>query len=137
MGVLGFGGTGRAIARRAGAFGMNVLALDEWPVVPSDGVKEVWGRDRLEELLAASDVVTVCCPLTAETKNLLNDTTFNQMKRGAFVVNVTRGEIIDGDALLRAVQDGPLAVGAGLDVAPLGRSPSRHPHLWTLEKRSS
>ena len=131
MGVLGFGGTGRAMARRAGAFGMNVLALDEWPVPPSDGVKEVWGRDRLEELLAASDVVAVCCPLTAETKNVLNDTTLSQMKRGAFILNVTRGEIIDGDALVRALQDGRCG-GAGLDVAPLEPLPADHP-LWTLE----
>ena len=63
---------------------MQVLAIDEWPVSPSDGVKEVWKRDRLPELLAASDVVAVCCPLTAETRNLFNDTTFTQMKRGAF-----------------------------------------------------
>ncbi|MGE0820673.1 MAG: D-2-hydroxyacid dehydrogenase [Candidatus Binatia bacterium] len=131
IGIIGFGGTGRAMARRAVAFGMNVLALDEWPVPPSDGVHEVWKRDRLPELLAASDVVAVCCPLTAETRNLLNDTTFSQMKRGAFLVNVTRGEIIDGDALVHALQDGRCA-GAGLDVAPQEPLPAEHP-LWTLE----
>jgi phosphoglycerate dehydrogenase-like enzyme len=131
MGIVGFGGTGRAMARRAVAFGMRVLALDEWPVPPSDGVREVWGRDRLAELLAASDVIAVCCPLTSETRNLFNDTTFTQMKRGAFLVNVTRGEIIDGDALVRALQDGRCG-GAGLDVAPLEPLPADHP-LWTLE----
>ncbi len=131
MGIVGFGGTGRAMARRAVAFGMNVLALDEWPVPPSDGVREVWGRDRLAELLAASDVVAVGCPLTATTRNLFNDTTFSQMKRGAFIINVTRGEIIDGDALVRALKDGRCG-GAGLDVAPLEPLPADHP-LWTLE----
>ena len=131
MGIVGFGGTGRAMARRAVAFGMHVLALDEWPVPPSDGVREVWGRDRLAELLAASDVVAVCCPLTTETRNLFNDAAFTQMKRGAFLVNVTRGEIIDGDALVRALQDGRCG-GAGLDVAPLEPLPADHP-LWTLE----
>lgn len=131
MGIIGFGGTGRAMARRAVAFGMRVLALDEWPVPPSDGVHEVWGRDRLTELLAASDVVAVCCPLTAETRGLLNEATFTQMKRGAFLVNVTRGEIIDGEALVRALQDGRCG-GAALDVAPLEPLPADHP-LWALE----
>lgn len=131
MGIIGFGGTGRAMARRAVAFGMHVLALDEWPVPPSDGVREVWKRDRLPELLAASDVVAVCCPLTPQTRNLFNDAAFTQMKRGAFLVNVTRGEIIDGDALVRALQDGRCG-GAGLDVAPLEPLPADHP-LWTLE----
>lgn len=131
MGIVGFGGTGRAMARRAVAFGMRVLALDEWPVPPSDGVKEVWGRDRLTELLAASDVVAICCPLTMETRNLFNDAAFTTMKRGAFLVNVTRGEIIDGEALVRALQDGRCG-GAALDVAPLEPLPADHP-LWTLE----
>lgn len=131
MGIIGFGGTGRAMAHRAVAFGMNVLALDEWPVAPSDGVKEVWGRDRLSELLAASDVVAIGCPLTAQTRNLINDTTLSQMKRGAFIVNVTRGEVIDGDALVKALQDGRCA-GAGLDVAPQEPLPADHP-LWKLD----
>jgi len=131
MGIVGFGGTGRAMARRAVAFGMNVLALDEWPVPPSDGVSDVWGRDRLPELLAASDVVAVCCPLSPKTRNLFDDAAFTQMKRGAFLVNVTRGEIMDGDALVRALQDGRCG-GAALDVAPLEPLPADHP-LWTLE----
>jgi phosphoglycerate dehydrogenase-like enzyme len=110
---------------------MQVLALDEWPVQPSDGVREVWGRDRLAELLAASDVVAVCCPLTVETRQLFNDAAFNQMKRGALLVNVTRGEIIDGEALVRALHDGRCG-GAALDVAPLEPLPADHP-LWGFE----
>jgi phosphoglycerate dehydrogenase-like enzyme len=131
MGIIGFGGTGRAMARRAVAFGMQVLALDAWPVQPSDGVREVWGRDRLGELLAASDVVAICCPLTAETRHLFNDVTLTQMKRGAFLVNVTRGEIVDGEALVRALQDGRCG-GAALDVAPVEPLPADH-LLWTFE----
>jgi phosphoglycerate dehydrogenase-like enzyme len=110
---------------------MQVLALDEWPVQPSDGVREVWGRDRFAELLAASDVVAVCCPLTAETRHVFNDTAFTQMKRGALLINVTRGEIINGEALVGALQDGRCG-GAGLDVAPLEPLPADHP-LWTFE----
>ena len=131
MGIVGFGGTGRAMARRATAFGMRVLALDEWPVSPSDEVHEVWGRERLAELLGSSDVVAVCCPLTAQTRHLLNDTTFAQLKPGGLVINVTRGEIIDGDALVRALRDGRCG-GAGLDVAPREPLPAAHP-LWTFD----
>ncbi|HXG21647.1 MAG TPA: D-2-hydroxyacid dehydrogenase [Methylomirabilota bacterium] len=131
MGIIGFGGTGRAMARRAVAFGMRVLALDEHPVPPSDGVRAVWSRDRLAELLAASDVVAICCPLTTTTRHLFNDAAFAQMKRGALLINVTRGEIIDGEALVRALRDGRCG-GAGLDVAPLEPLPAEHP-LWTFE----
>ncbi len=131
MGIVGFGGTGHAMARRAVAFGMHVLALDEQPVPASDGVDVVWGRNRLEELVTSSDVVAVCCPLTTETRQLFNDTTFAHMKQGALLVNVTRGEIVDGEALVRALQDGRCG-GAALDVAPIEPLPADHP-LWTFE----
>ena len=105
MGVIGFGGTGRALATRAAAFGMNVLAADVYPVPPSDGVEEVWPMDRLAELLGASDVVAIGAPLTDKTRGLLDNSTFSAMKRGALIVNVTRGEIIDGDALVAALRE--------------------------------
>ncbi len=131
MGIVGFGGTGRAMARRAVAFGMRVLALDEQPVPASDGVDAVWGRERLAELLAASDVVAICCPLTAETRQMFNAAAFADLKPGALLVNVTRGEIIDGEALVQALQDGRCG-GAALDVAPVEPLPADHP-LWTFE----
>jgi phosphoglycerate dehydrogenase-like enzyme len=130
LGVIGFGGTGRALARRAVAFGMKVLAVDTWPVAPSDGVTEVWGLDRTADLLRASDVVAIGAPLTAETRGLLDDKAFDTMKRGALLVNVTRGEIVDGDALVRALRDGRCG-GAALDVAPVEPLPADHP-LWTF-----
>lgn len=132
MGIIGFGGTGRAMARRATAFGMSCLAIDEHPVTPSDGVAEVWPASRLGDLLGASDVVAVCCPLTAETRGLLDDDAFAAMRPGAIVVNVTRGEIIDGDALVRALESGQLG-GAGLDVAPEEPLPAEHP-LWGFDQ---
>ncbi|HTO05937.1 MAG TPA: D-2-hydroxyacid dehydrogenase [Myxococcota bacterium] len=130
MGIVGFGGTGRAFARRAVAFGMRVLAVDAWPVPASDGASEVWGLDRLDELLAASDVVAIGAPLTAETRGLFGEKAFAKLKRGAYLVNVTRGEIVDGDALVAALRDGRLG-GAALDVAPKEPLPADHP-LWTL-----
>ena len=125
MGVLGFGGTGRAIAKRAVAFGMNTLAVDSYPSAPDHGVAEVWGLDRVDDLLAQSDVLAVCLPLTDETDRMFNTKTFAKMKPGSYIMNVTRGEIIDGDALVAALESGQLA-GAALDVAPGEPLPADH-----------
>lgn len=130
LGCIGFGGTGRALARRATAFGMHVLAVDAWPVPPSDGVAAVWGLERLAELLAASDIVAIACPLTEDTRGLLDDKAFSLMKPGALLVNVTRGEVVEGDALVRALRDGRCG-GAALDVAPVEPLPPEHP-LWGM-----
>lgn len=130
MGIVGFGGTGRAMAKRAVAFGMNTLAVDEFPSDPDHGVDEVWPTDRLDDLLAQSDVVAVCCPLTPTTDKLFDDEVFGTMRPGSYIVNVTRGEVIDGPALVRAL-DGHLG-GAALDVAPGEPLPKDHP-LFTLD----
>jgi len=131
MGVVGFGGTGRAMARRALGFGMKLLALDEMPVPGGDGVDEVWPTSRLGDLLAASDVVAVCCPLTEVTSRLFDDAAFAAMKPGAILVNVTRGEVVDGDALVRALSTGRLG-GAALDVIDGEPLPADHP-IWALD----
>jgi phosphoglycerate dehydrogenase-like enzyme len=128
MGIVGFGGTGRAMARRAVAFGMRCLAVDEMPVTGSDGVAEVWPTARLDDLLNVSDVVAICCPLTKATTGLFDDAAFAAMKPGAILVNVTRGEVVDGDALVRALEAGRLG-GAALDVVPIEPLPPDHP-LW-------
>ncbi len=130
MGIVGFGGTGRAIAKRAVAFGMHNIAVDVYPSPPEHGVPDVWGMDRLDELLATSDVVAVCLPLTADTDAMFNDEVFAKMKPGSYVMNVTRGEIIHGEALVRALESGHLG-GAALDVAPGEPLPPDHP-LFTL-----
>lgn len=129
MGVVGFGGTGRHIARRAAAFGMRVLAVDCDPVPPSPEVQEVWGSARLAEMLGQSDVVASGLPLTKDSHHLFNAKTFAQMKKGALFVNVTRGELFDDAALIAAIKSGHLA-GAGLDVGPEEPLPTDHP-LWT------
>jgi phosphoglycerate dehydrogenase-like enzyme len=131
MGVVGFGGTGRAIAKRAVAFGMSVMAVDALPVPASDGVDEVWTLDRLDELLDQSDIVAIGAPLTADTAGLINAQAFQQMRKGALIMNVTRGEIIDGDALVEALRSGRCG-GAALDVAPEEPLPPEHP-LWTFD----
>ncbi len=131
MGIVGFGGTGRAMARRALGFGMKLLALDEMEVPASDGVAEVWSASRLDDLLALSDVVAICCPLTKATSRLFDDRAFAAMKPGTILVNVTRGEVVDGDALVRALQSGQLG-GAALDVFDGEPLPADHP-IWGFD----
>jgi phosphoglycerate dehydrogenase-like enzyme len=131
MGIVGFGGTGRAMARRAVAFGMRVLAVDEIPGEPGQGVVEVWTADRLDELLSAADVVAVCCPLTNATRGLFDRDRLGRMQAGALLVNVTRGEIVDVDALVEALRSGHLG-GAALDVVAGEPLAVDHP-IWSCE----
>jgi phosphoglycerate dehydrogenase-like enzyme len=131
MGIVGFGGTGRATARRAVAFGMSCLAVDEMAVPAGDGVGEVWPATRLADLLGASDVVAICCPLTDATTGLFDDAAFAAMKPGAILVNVTRGEVVDDAALVRVLESGRLG-GAALDVTPVEPLSADHP-LWRFD----
>jgi phosphoglycerate dehydrogenase-like enzyme len=128
MGVVGFGGTGRAVARRAVGFGMRVLGLDIEPVAAEPGVEAIWPAERLADLLAASDVVVIGLPLTKATHHLFTRERFLQMKRSAILINVTRGEIVRGEDVLAALDEGLIA-GAGLDVTDPEPLPKDHP-LW-------
>ncbi|MFT6433120.1 MAG: phosphoglycerate dehydrogenase-like enzyme [Candidatus Azotimanducaceae bacterium] len=130
MGIIGLGGTGRAMARRAAAFGMTCIAVDRDNVPPCPEVSEVWGLDRLHELLAISDVVNVCTPLTDETRNMFNAKAFKLMKPTAYLLNVTRGEVMEEKALIDALQSGTIQ-GAALDVAPREPLPPESP-LWSM-----
>ncbi|HWC28802.1 MAG TPA: D-2-hydroxyacid dehydrogenase [Dehalococcoidia bacterium] len=130
LGIVGLGGTGRSVARRARAFGMDVIAVDSEKVEKTAEVSELWGMDRFHDMLGRSDVVVVCCPLTPETRGLFNDAAFAAMKPGAYLVNVTRGPIVDADSIVRALKAGKLGA-AGLDVTPIEPLPEDH-ELWTF-----
>ena len=129
MGIVGFGGTGRAVARRALGFGMRVLAADIEDVAAEPGVEAIWKPDRLHELLGRSDVVVIALPLTKATHHLFTRDLFRRMRPSAILVNITRGAIVYGDDLLVALEQGWLW-GAGLDVTDPEPLPSGHP-LWT------
>ena len=131
MGVLGLGGIGRAIAARAQAFEFNVIAADVEPIDKPDTVSELFDLDGLMVFLAKSNILMVCCPSTPETHKLLSDAQFNQMPDASFLVNVSRGRIIDETALITALQSGKLA-GAGLDVTYTEPCPPESP-LWKQE----
>ncbi len=123
LGLIGLGRIGSRVAQLAIAFGMRVIAYD--PYIRDDRAEEtgVERVDSVETVLARSDVVSVHAPLTEETHHLMNGSRFGQMKRGAFFVNVSRGGLVDEQALLDALDLGMLA-GAALDVfAPEPPSP--------------
>jgi phosphoglycerate dehydrogenase-like enzyme len=130
LGLIGVGKIGAEIARRAGAFGMTVLGVD--PVVRKvpEVLPEVWGIDRLPELLRESDFVVIAAPHTPETYKLIGAAQLASMKRTAYLINIGRGVIVDLEALTRALKAGEIA-GAGLDVFEVEPLPSGHP-LWSM-----
>lgn len=130
MGIFGFGGTGRAVARRAAAFGMSCVALDRDPVPGSPEVDVVLGPDTFDDLLGRSDVLAICCPLTPETRGKFDARAFAAMKSTAILVNVTRGEVMVEDDLVQALESGAIR-GAALDVAPT-EPLSAESRLWEL-----
>jgi phosphoglycerate dehydrogenase-like enzyme len=128
MGIVGFGGVGREVARRAVGFGMRVLGVDIEDVAPEPGVEAIWKPERMHEMLGQADVVVIGLPLTKATRHLFTRDLFRRMKPTAILINVTRGEIVYGDDLLAALNDG-LIWGAGLDVTDPEPLPKDHP-LW-------
>lgn len=130
MGLFGFGGTGRATARRAHGFGMEVVALDCDPVPPEFPVTEVWSNDRFDELVETSDVLAICVPLTQETRGVCDSTVFKRMKSTAILLNVTRGEVMIESDLIEALEQGEIA-GAALDVVPKEPISPENP-LWQM-----
>jgi phosphoglycerate dehydrogenase-like enzyme len=129
MGIVGFGGTGREVARRALGFGMRVLAEDVEDVPSMPGVEAVYKPDRLGDLLGASDAVVICLPLTKATHHMFSRDLFRQMQRTAILINVTRGGIVFGEDLKKAIDEGTIW-GAGLDVTDPEPLPLDHP-FWT------
>ena len=128
MGILGLGGIGRAIAARARAFEFDVVAADAEPIDKPDTVSELYGLDGLMDFLARSHILMVCCPSTPETHKLLSHAQFDRMLDPSYVVNVSRGKVIDEAALVAALQRGKIA-GAGLDVTYIEPCPPESP-LW-------
>jgi D-3-phosphoglycerate dehydrogenase len=117
LGVIGFGRIGQLVAKRAQSFEMEVLAFDKF--VSAERFRElgVAGVDSLEELLGASDLITLHVPKTPETEGLIDAEAIAAMKDGARLVNCARGELVDLDDLLGGLESGKLA-GAALDVFP-------------------
>ncbi len=112
LGIFGPGKIGRAVAERAKAFGMNIVAYA--PRIHGDEPDYIKLMS-LDDMLAVSDIVSMHCPLTPETEGIVNDDFINKMKNGAYFINTSRGTVVDENSLATALNSGKLA-GAGLDV---------------------
>src|SRR3954471_10354838 len=116
MGIVGLGSIGMEIARAASAFGMRVSAIRRRAELPvPEPVDEVLAPDRLLDMLSRFDVVVLSAPLTSDTQQMIGRHALTAIKRGAFVVNIGRGKLVDDDAMVEALIDGRLG-GAALDV---------------------
>jgi glyoxylate reductase len=115
LGIYGMGRIGRAVARRALAFGMRIIHHSRTPLSPEDARALGTEAVSFDNLLAWSDVVSLHAPLTEETRHAFDRGALGRMRRGAYLVNTARGALVDQAALVDALRDGPLA-GAGLDV---------------------
>lgn len=131
MGIIGLGTIGQAIAIRAAALGMRVAGVRRRPEQGSvAGVSEVYGPSQIGEVIASSDVLVLAAPWTGETDRLLDAAAIASMKRGAVVINVARGQLVDETALASALARGHLA-GAALDVFNEEPLPADSP-FWLL-----
>ena len=111
LGIVGMGNVGRSIRKLAQGFGLSISAMTRSPGHLPKGVAAV----DLETLLATSDIVVLCCPLTPETRGMISRQRIGLMKHGALLVNVSRGAVVDEPALTEALQAGRIG-GAALDV---------------------
>lgn len=129
--LIGMGGIGREFTSRAKALGMTVLAVRENPANGPCGADRVYGTAELDLVLPEADYVLVCSPLTPATARIINRERLKKMKKDAYLVNVSRGQLIDESALLEALKRRRIA-GAALDVfdhEPLPRSSK----FWGLD----
>ncbi len=130
LGIVGMGDIGKALARRARAFGMTIAYSNRKPVSPSVEAELAAEFMSLDELLATSDVISLNCPYSPSTHHLIGARELDLMKSSAFLVNTARGPIVDEAALVHALESNQIA-GAGLDV--FENEPTVHPGLRSLE----
>lgn len=125
LGIIGMGKIGRAVARRAVGFGMRILYFD-----PDDFDEPLAKKSSFEEILHASDFISLHVPLTRETHHLINQAVLEKMRPGAILINVSRGPVVDTNALYQALVDKRIG-GAALDVTDPEPLPPENP-LYSL-----
>jgi phosphoglycerate dehydrogenase-like enzyme len=144
IGIVGFGGIGREVARRVASLGARVIAAKRRPAQPGEAnlepvagggvlgsrIEMVWGPSGLDAVYRESDAIVVCAPDTPETRGMIDADALARMKAGAVLVNVARGRLVDEGALVAALREGRIR-GAGLDVFSQEPLPADSP-LWSL-----
>lgn len=128
MGIVGLGGIGMEMVKRAKGFDMHVIAVDAYRTERPDNVDELMPMDKLKDLMSRVDVVMIACPLTEETRGLINADNLSVMQQSAYFINVARGPIVKEDDLIQILKDGKIA-GAGLDVTEVEPLDQNSP-LW-------
>ncbi|WOJ95141.1 D-glycerate dehydrogenase [Congregibacter variabilis] len=131
LGIVGFGAIGQAVARRAAGFAMNVIYHGPSPKPEAEQQCGARHCATLDELLESSDIVSLNCPLTDDTRHLINEKTLAKFKPGAVLINTGRGPLVHEEALVHALESGHLS-GAGLDVFEF--EPAVTPTLLNLPK---
>src|SRR5882762_10296827 len=126
--IVGYGSIGREVAKRAKAFDMRVWGVTRSGAGDRTPVEKIFAAAQLREAMPGADYVLICAPETAETKQLIGAAEIARMKRGARVINVGRGSLLDEAALVQALESGALG-GAALDVAQTEPLPAESP-LW-------
>jgi phosphoglycerate dehydrogenase-like enzyme len=130
LGLVGLGGIGSAVAERARAFGMRVIAVRRHPAADPAPAHEQWGIERLHEMLARADSLVLAAPLTSETRGMIGSAELARLRPHAVVVNVGRGAVVDEPALIDALAQRRIA-GAALDVFAEEPLPESSP-LWSM-----
>ncbi len=130
LGIVGYGGIGRAAGRIGRAFGMRVLGTRRWPV-EDEVLDRFVPLEALHELLGESDYVVLCMPFSDETRGMIDAAALAAMRSSAVLINVARGGVVDEPALIEALRGGVIR-GATLDVVVEEPLPADSP-LWTLE----
>jgi len=128
--LIGVGAVGKTFAGYALAFGLRIIGVRRSPMAPGDPVDEMHPPSKLPEILPRADWIVIACPLTEETHNLINAAAFKRMKKGARIINIGRGEVIEEAALIEAIRSGHLG-GAALDAHIQEPLPKDSP-LWDL-----
>lgn len=131
IGIVGMGGIGMQMAKRAKGFDMHVIAVDAYRTEKPDNVDELMPIDQLSNLMSRVDVVMIACPLTEETRGLINASNLSVMQSTAFFINVARGPIVNEPDLIEVLQARKIA-GAGLDVTEVEPLSAESP-LWDLD----
>ena len=136
LGIVGMGRIGQAVAHRARAFGLNISYHNRKQL--PEAVERIFGAKyigNLDELVAEADIVTLHCPAGPDNRHMINARRIGLMKEGASLINTARGDLVDQEALIEALESGRLA-GAGLDVYPdepnVDERLIRHPNVMTL-----
>jgi phosphoglycerate dehydrogenase-like enzyme len=129
--IVGLGRIGARLARLAKAFDLRVIAVRRNPVASSESVDSVHGAEELRRLLPEADFVALTCPLTSETENLIDAGALRQMRSTAYLINVSRGKVVDEAALITALRERRIG-GAAIDVTVQEPLPPASP-LWEME----